>query len=68
MMLEYIAVSGKKLDKLIDELHKEYGDSHYIRKDVKLKRPVVPSELYSRIGKNYKKVLGSNIYCWPLVV
>ena len=49
LLLEVIAKSGKRLAELVDELHEDVGPAHYQRTDMRLRRPVVKSEMVARL-------------------
>ncbi|MGA9531289.1 MAG: phosphoglucomutase/phosphomannomutase family protein [Anaerolineales bacterium] len=49
LLLEMVCSTGKALDVLVSDLLAEYGPSHYLRVDQRLKRPIAKAELVERL-------------------
>ncbi|MBI2060539.1 MAG: phosphoglucomutase/phosphomannomutase family protein [Nitrospirae bacterium] len=58
LLLEYSAISGRKLSQLVDDLHNRFGPHHFTREDVHWQKLTVPRE---RLYASLKKKLGTQI-------
>ncbi len=58
MLVEMVAVTGKPLDVLVDELLKEAGPIHYARLDLRLSRPIEKPRLVKQLASTAPDKIG----------
>jgi phosphomannomutase len=58
LLLEIVAASGATLHELVADLLADVGPAHYARKDLRLQRPVVKTEMVRRLTESAPAAIG----------
>jgi phosphomannomutase len=59
LLLEIVAASGATLEELVADLLAQVGPAHYARKDLRLARPMIKSEMVRRLTDDAPAAIGA---------